>query len=223
MHRGNIQRTGEHGFQVPTAIVLADVAASPQADGRVVLTWRATSDDAELEWSVRRAGPFDREPALENSLYAQLVEVGMVTGQGALRFEDRPPLRARWYVYALVSLLPGRGEIVESLLAVRATAPATLRLHPAFPNPFNPGTRLAFEIPDAGDSPEAAPTLVHIEVFDVHGRHIRTLLHEPRQAGAYFVDWDGRDDHGHLAASGVYVVQLRAASGRRSQKVVRLR
>jgi len=82
-------------------------------------------------------------------------------------------------------------------------APRRLWLEQNSPNPFNPATRIAFDLPNAGD--------VELGVYAVNGRRVRTLLHEHREAGRYEVSWDGRDSGGRRAASGVYFYRLTAA------------
>ena len=71
-----------------------------------------------------------------------------------------------------------------------------------FPNPANPKSRVAFSLARGGT--------VELDVIDARGRHVRTLLREHRNAGAWDVVWDGLDDGGREVASGVYHVRLRA-------------
>lgn len=73
-------------------------------------------------------------------------------------------------------------------------------LEPNSPNPFNPSTSIAFEVPAAG---RAA-----LRIYSVRGNLVRTLVDERLAAGGYRVRWDGRDDHGRAAASGVYFYKL---------------
>jgi len=81
--------------------------------------------------------------------------------------------------------------------------PRSQRLHPAAPNPFNPATCLRFELPQ--------PQNVHLAVYDLTGRRVRTLLAgELRSAGRHDVTWRGCDDAGRRLASGTYVARLEA-------------
>lgn len=73
----------------------------------------------------------------------------------------------------------------------------------AAPNPFNPATTIAFTLPSAAT--------VRVEVFDLRGQHVRTLLSGRREAGPQRVAWDGRGDDGRAMASGVYLVRAAAA------------
>ncbi len=78
--------------------------------------------------------------------------------------------------------------------------PERLRLQAA-PNPFNASTTIRYDV--------GQPGLVKISVFDVAGRHVRTLVSRRHlSAGTHSVTWDGTDDAGGAAASGVYIVRL---------------
>ena len=83
-----------------------------------------------------------------------------------------------------------------------APSAARLALDQNVPNPFNPTTTIGFSLPRTGP--------VKLQVFDVRGRLVRTLLDEARSAGTYEVKWDGRDEGGRRAASGVYLYRLDA-------------
>ena len=85
-----------------------------------------------------------------------------------------------------------------------------------YPNPFNPQTTIAFSL--------KARSHVRIDVFDVTGALVRTVLDETRAAGAYGdVRWDGRDGSGHAVASGVYFYKLSADGFSQTRKMVLLK
>jgi hypothetical protein len=73
-----------------------------------------------------------------------------------------------------------------------------------YPNPFNPATVLAFEVPVGGGR-------VRVSVHDVTGRTVRVLLDAFRPAGADRIGWDGTDARGRPVASGVYFARLEVA------------
>ena len=72
------------------------------------------------------------------------------------------------------------------------------------PNPFNPTTRIAFNVPDNAGH-------VTLTVYDVSGRVVKHLVDEPLTAGPHTVSWNGRDDGGKDLASGVYFARLHAS------------
>jgi hypothetical protein len=73
-----------------------------------------------------------------------------------------------------------------------------LRNHP---NPFSLLTRIPFQLHQPGR--------VQLEVFDLGGRRIVTLIDAPLAAGHHGVEWNGRDESGGDMASGIYLVRLR--------------
>lgn len=78
--------------------------------------------------------------------------------------------------------------------------PVAASLHQNYPNPFNPSTTISYELKRAG--------LVELVIFNSVGREIRTLEKGRQSPGRHFVTWDGRDDGGRHAASGVYFYRL---------------
>jgi hypothetical protein len=89
-------------------------------------------------------------------------------------------------------------------------------LSQAYPNPFNPVTEIAYSVREAGP--------VAIEVYNVAGRVVRTLLREELEAGASgHVAWDGRDEAGDRCASGVYFYRIAAPGFTASRKMIMLK
>jgi hypothetical protein len=86
-----------------------------------------------------------------------------------------------------------------------------------WPNPFNPSTTIELGVPGAAG---AAPVDVRVDVFDVQGRLVRTLLHEHRAPGVHRVTWHGDDRQAAPVAAGTYYVRLRAGSSATSRRVL---
>jgi len=89
------------------------------------------------------------------------------------------------------------------------------RLLQNFPNPFNPTATIRFEI--------ARPEHVRLNVYDIRGRLVRTLVDELRQANSYQVVWDGTDNSGGAVASGVYFYRMTAGSFVQTNKMMLLK
>ena len=96
-----------------------------------------------------------------------------------------------------------------------AGLPRRYQLDQNYPNPFNASTRIAFHLPQNGP--------VELTIFNVAGQRVRTLAGGTYPAGRHLLRWDGRDDRGLQAASGIYFCQLRAGAHRRSVKMLLLR
>ncbi len=80
--------------------------------------------------------------------------------------------------------------------------PKVYRLASNYPNPFNPQTTIAFDLPEAQD--------VRLMVYDIKGRLIKELVSKQMEAGSHTVLWNGTDRSGHRMASGVYFYQINA-------------
>jgi hypothetical protein len=86
----------------------------------------------------------------------------------------------------------------------------------AHPNPFNPQTTIAFDLPRAMD--------VTLDIFDLQGRLVRSLLNEnPYSAGSHKKVWDGRDGDGRATGSGVYFYKFTAGDQKRVGKLTLLK
>lgn len=92
---------------------------------------------------------------------------------------------------------------------------ARAELGAAYPNPFNPSTRIAFRVAQTGP--------VRLAVHDAAGRLIRTLVSGRVGAGEYTVTWQGEDDAGRRAASGVYFYRLDVDGYSETRKMVMLK
>jgi len=103
--------------------------------------------------------------------------------------------------------------------------PSQFILFQNYPNPFNPSTNLGFQIPQGGrsDFSKGARGFVTLEVFDVTGQKVATLISKELPPGEYEVRWDGRDDAGQKVGSGVYIYRLRAGQFEQSKKMLLLR
>ncbi len=84
---------------------------------------------------------------------------------------------------------------------------AALNLQANVPNPFNPSTRITFDLADTGQG----STRVSLRVFDLQGRLVKVLLEESMATDRHTAVWDGRNDQGAAVPSGVYVYRLSAA------------
>ena len=80
--------------------------------------------------------------------------------------------------------------------------PKDYTLNQNFPNPFNATTQIQFDLPKSSH--------VKLEIFNVLGQKIKTLVDEELQAGYKQVTWDGKDQRGNLVSTGIYFYRIRA-------------
>jgi hypothetical protein len=78
--------------------------------------------------------------------------------------------------------------------------PQAYALGQNYPNPFNPSTRISFSLPGTGT--------VTLNVFNLLGQQIATLVNGLMTAGTHETVWDGRDAAGRVLASGVYFYRI---------------
>jgi hypothetical protein len=95
------------------------------------------------------------------------------------------------------------------------TLETRVRLSQNFPNPFNPVTRIEFEISRA--------MIVSVRIYDVSGRLVATVAERPFESGPHQVDWDGRDFNGQPVSSGVYFYKLSAGGQTVTRKMTLLK
>lgn len=94
----------------------------------------------------------------------------------------------------------------------RSSPPVMLTLEQNTPNPFNPKTTIVYTVPRGGG--------VSIKIFNVRGELVRTLVEQHiTTPGTFRVDWDGANDTGHQAASGVYICCLEAGESRETRRM----
>jgi len=98
-----------------------------------------------------------------------------------------------------------------------AGLPKAFALEQNSPNPFNPATTINYNVPE-GNSVH-----VRLDIFDIRGRLVRTLVDADRDAGTYHVLWDGTDAGGRHLASGVYLYRIHAGQFVQTRKMVLLK
>jgi hypothetical protein len=120
------------------------------------------------------------------------------------------------YVFGNYKIEPrGNEDIAVNPVGVSDDSGRRFGLAQNSPNPFNPKTAISFTLPEAVD--------VRLEVFDVSGRKMATLVDRRLDAGPHSVSWDGVTDSGEQAASGVYFYKLTAGEEKTSRKMVLLK
>ncbi len=92
---------------------------------------------------------------------------------------------------------------------------SNFQLFANYPNPFNPGTTIAYEVPKAGH--------VRLGVYNMLGEKIRVLVDGVQAAGRHQVRWNGRDERGRSLPSGVYLYRIEADGFRQTRRMVLFR
>jgi hypothetical protein len=144
---------------------------------------------------------------------------------GAL-FDQEQPLAAAGILAIIegstdvleVELLRPDGQ-VERLIATRAQ-PRQSALLQNFPNPFNPTTTIPFAVGSVG---ERRMSEVRLDIFNMLGQQVRTVVAGALPAGMHRVEWDGRDGAGRDVASGSYLYRLQVGEMLQSRRLMLVR
>ena len=100
-------------------------------------------------------------------------------------------------------LLQGSGE---------SQVPIVTGLHGNYPNPFNPITTISYSVKEPGK--------VRLEIFNIRGQLVRTLINEYHDTGNYKRVFDGEDSRGRILSSGVYFIKMTALGYQKASKMM---
>jgi hypothetical protein len=103
----------------------------------------------------------------------------------------------------------------KTATGVVQAAPSAFALHQNVPNPFNPMTIIRYDVPHGGG-------MIALDVYDVTGRLVRTLVDGYETEGEKQTIWWGRDDQGTPVAAGVYFCRMSASGFVVTRKMVLL-
>ena len=167
-----------------------------------VETLHATS----LQWDV----------IASHETHSALRGQGNSSEQHEYRFVDGNVECGQSYVYRLSDVsTSGEGHVYDEISIALPETPAETVLQPPFPNPFNPETRISYQLAESGS--------VEIVVYDLLGREVQSLVNQNQSAGSYNIYWQGNDRQGEKVATGTYLIVLKTEAGVRVQKAVMMR
>ncbi len=116
-------------------------------------------------------------------------------------------------------LLPrGLGDIdtPTAIEPISSDAINSFQLYSNYPNPFNPETTLRFDVPQTSET-------VVLDIYNVLGQKVRSLVNERLNSGSYEVQWSGVNEQGQAVASGLYYAVLSGESFRQTIRMVYLK
>ncbi len=135
-----------------------------------------------------------------NDVYTGAIYSGM---NGVRSYHSDAGVNGTYTVSDTLGTIFHFGTSVDTILSIRpdvAAVPTGYVLSQNFPNPFNPQTMIAFEVP--------AAQMATLIVYDLLGHQVRSLVNAVITPGEYRIVWDGRSDSGMRVASGVYLYRL---------------
>ncbi|MDP8201121.1 MAG: choice-of-anchor D domain-containing protein [Candidatus Tenebribacter burtonii] len=182
--------------QITTLDVVLNYCFAPQN-----LTYTIEYNDIILEWDE----PQTTREVTSYKVYRDEVEIAEIN---ELTYTDEDLIIAIYEYYVTAIYSDGQESESSNVVTIELTSsgngliPLVTKLHGNYPNPFNPSTSIRFDL--AGDSD------VTIQIFNVKGQLIKTLIQEKISAGEHSIEWNGDDDDDRSIASGIYLYKLQA-------------
>ena len=159
----------------------------------VQLEWAVTANSEEARFHVMRAIGDDGE-------YERITTDFVPASGSGFRFIDLNVITGQQYQYRLEAFNNLGLRTILGPVSVTAAVPTEVALDQNVPNPFNPTTTLAYQIPDAAT--------VQLYVYNVLGQEVTRLVNTRLAGGFYRTSWDGRTSNGMAAGSGIYFARL---------------
>jgi len=186
---------GQYVLRLIDGVGIKGVHVSAPKTINSVMAGQFLDDQSELTFLKNVGGSLDVSISVmgQGRGFAGAGDLLVVNSQDSIDFSDlNIELRGHDNSVVQVSLSQTIGLIT----------PRVFNLGSAFPNPFNPVTKISFSLPGSQD--------VHLSVYGVDGKLVRTLVNETCGAGLHEVIWNGQDDSGQLQASGLYFYRIEA-------------
>ncbi len=175
----------------------------------VVIEWRTESEINNYGFEIER-----------KTDDCQFKKIEFLPGNGTSSIGDE-------YCYIDKNLSPGKyGYRLKQIdfngqyeyfdvINITISAPERYILYQNYSNPFNPETKIRYEIP--GES------YVSLKVYNVMGNEMKTLVSSRKPAGSYIVVWDGKDKNGRTVSSGAYIYRIQTGEFSAVKKMILLR
>ncbi|MBN8706341.1 MAG: T9SS type A sorting domain-containing protein [Bacteroidetes bacterium] len=191
-------------------------------DGKSVqLSWKTSSETANAGFEIQVKTDAETTGEQSSNTSASWISVGFVKGAGTTQstqnYDFTHNIKAkRGIITYRLRQIDLNGRILDGVpLLIEIGVPDQFLLLQNYPNPFNNSTTINFQLPVSRH--------VSLEIFNILGQRVRTLVNQPLLADYYSFSWDGSDDSGRMAASGQYFYRLSAGENRKVLRMVFLK
>jgi PKD repeat protein len=217
---GKVEIVSDKGGDSTLPIHLSAFTATLETGLAVSLSWTVESETDHLGYNLLRSETDQLEEAIK--INPVLIDEGVNNGSAITYSYSDPEVEDNHiYYYWLESLTLSGVATLAGPVSVTLGDPGTpeipvpgysTHLMEAFPNPFNPNTNLRYAITEPGD--------VHISIYNLKGQLLRSYHNSYPEKGYYQVSWDGRDDHGNIMGSGVYLYKMQFGRYSATKKMI---
>jgi hypothetical protein len=207
MHEGTFESEIVSGYSVDNILpgVPEGVLASLE-DNTVEVTWNESIDE-DFQYFVIEKTVNNVEEFIETSDAFFLDENYLSNAVHSYRIAsvDHAGNQSEYSDVVEVAVLGIDGELI----------PAVFTLYQNYPNPFNPTTQIKYDLPK--------DAMVTINIYDVLGRMIKSLLNDNQTAGYHSLQWDATNDIGEGVSAGMYIYTIQAGEYQSTKKMVLLK
>ncbi|KPK88295.1 hypothetical protein AMJ80_11255 [bacterium SM23_31] len=162
------------------------------------------TEDAAAERDILLSIPYDEQLVVKwNKSMLEPGRFMLKDGMGGALFSDIDMSLTDELIVTSTALIPLSGIKFSYLGQDRIVS--DYKLLPNYPNPFNPETTIGFQVPKS--------SFVTLKIYNILGNEVKTLMNKNVAPGSYSVKWDGTDNYGKKASSGVYIYIIRADTG----------
>ncbi|MED5317018.1 MAG: FlgD immunoglobulin-like domain containing protein, partial [Candidatus Neomarinimicrobiota bacterium] len=197
---------------LPDETMASEIVISyPDGTQNMVQQTSAEQEDNELRFyksysesrKILQANGY-REPVMDGSERQLSFTVTSIS-------ENEIPLSMGYQLMGNSDIIVARGIVDMRFVPT----PEEFALHQNFPNPFNPVTRIKYDLKEKSE--------VSVIIYDVTGREVKQLINASQEAGYHSMLWNGRNSQGQNAGAGVYFYMIQANDFRQVRKMLLLK
>jgi len=193
-------------WSIKVPVELSSFSATVVENQRVLLNWKTASEQDNAGFNVLRG-------RTESGKYEKINDKLIPPRRdGEYDFADENVEAGGKYYYKLESLDRNGQVQLHGPIQIVMALPQSFTLNQNYPNPFNPSTHIRFELPKGA--------LVTLSVYNSLGQEVRRLVSGQKPAGYHTIVWNGNDQQGRPAPSGIYHYRLQAGDYVATKKMV---
>jgi hypothetical protein len=204
----------------PLPVELASFTASVTANNFVELEWVSETETNLLGYHIYRSNTEQLDDAQMANM--QIIPATNTSETTVYTYVDEnvePGTYHYWLEYVDLDLTSGFHGPVTITLEEEPVLPPEVyatRLQQNFPNPFNPETTIKYSLENDVEN-------MSIKIYNILGQEVRTLKSGPHAKGEFTVVWDGRDNSGRNATSGIYFYRMSTPTYNQVHKMMLLK